>query len=255
MSSLRGFVGESCMITIDSRVGSRELLPYFPKNTAVLSRLEYADASFIGQLGSETVSIGVERKAMSDLLSSMQTGRLAGVQLRGLLACYDVTYLVLEGIYRPGQDGLIMVPRGRTWVPMTLGRRRYSIRELDSFLNTIAIETGLQIRQTGTLRHTAMLIYNLYNWWQKREHTSHLAMHKNRFVDDGASGVLLGQPSLLRRFAAELPGVGWKRSKDVAEYFGNIKAMVAADEKEWRKVAGIGKVLAERIVGELHGTS
>lgn len=239
------------MITIDSRVGSREMLQYFPKNTAELGRLEFADAAFLGQLGEETVSVGVERKALSDLLSSMQTGRLAGVQLRGLLACYDVVYMIVEGIYRPGQNGELTVPRGKTWVPMQLGRRRYGMRELDSFCNTLAIEAGLQIRQTSTIRQTSMLVYNLYTWWQKNSHHSHLGMHKNRFAESGVDGILLGRPSLLRRFAAELPGIGWKKSKEIAEHFGSIRVMVAADVKEWKKVPGIGKVLAERIVNEL----
>lgn len=237
------------MITIDSRVGSRELFSHFPKGVAVMGHLEYADLAFVS---SKYASIGIERKALQDLLSSMQTGRLAGVQLRGLLACYDVTYLIVEGIWRPDGSGRIIAPRGKTWQPVAHGRRQYTLRELDGFLNTLAIETGLQIRQTGTLHHTAMTVYNLYNWWQKDAHTSHLAMHKNRFIDDGSQGILLGRPSLVRRIAAELPGIGWGRSKDVEAYFKTMEAMMAADEKEWRKVRGIGKVLASKVWEELH---
>lgn len=241
------------MITIDPRVGSKELLKYFPKNTAELSHLEFADLAFLGQLCGETVNVGVERKALSDLLSSMQTGRLAGVQLRGLLSCYDIVYLVVEGVYRPGQDGRLQVPRGnKTWKGVRLGRRQYMMRDLDCFLNTLALTTGVQIRQTSTKRHTALLTYNLYNWFQKEEHTSHLAMHKNRFIDDGSDGILFAKPSLLRRVAAELTGVGWKRSLDVSKHFHSIEEMVMAEEKEWLEIPGIGKTLAPRIVEEIH---
>jgi ERCC4-type nuclease len=241
------------MITIDSRVGSKELISHFAKGVAELGHLEYADAAFTGLKGSSVVSVGVERKALSDLLSSMQTGRLAGVQLNGLLACYDVVYLVLEGIYKSDQNGRILVPRGGSWYPFHLGRRQFTTRELDGFLNSLSIQSGFIVRETHTLHHTGMLIYNLYRWWQKPEHSSLLAMHKHRFPDDGAGGVILQPPSLVRRIAAELPGIGWKRSIDVAAHFASVKAMTDADMDEWLSIPGIGKKTAKKVVDDIRG--
>ena len=241
------------MITIDSRVGSKELVDHFAKGVSVLGHLEYADAAFTGVKGSSVVSVGVERKALSDLLSSMQTGRLAGVQLNGLLACYDVVYLVVEGIYKVDHSGRILIPRGGSWQPFHLGRRQFTSRELDGFLNSLAIEAGFLVRETHTLHQTAMLIYNLYRWWQKPSHHSLLAMHKHRFPDDGAGGVILQPPSLARRIAAELPGIGWKRSLDVAKHFASVKAMVEADVGEWITIPGVGKKTAKKVVDDIRG--
>ena len=240
------------MITIDSRVGSKELVSHFAKGVAALGHLEFGDASFIGLDHGQVVTIGIERKALSDFLSSMQTGRLAAVQLPGLRACYNHVYVIVEGIYKSDQNGRILIPRGGSWVGFHLGRRQFMARELDNFINSLCVEAGVMVRETSNLHRTAGLIYNLHNWWQKKSHESVQAMHKHRFPDDGAGGVLLQPPSLLRRVASELPGVGWKRSMDVAKHFDTVAHMVEADVGEWVKIPGIGKTTAARVVDALH---
>ena len=44
-----------------------------------------------------------------------------------------------------------------------------------------------------------------------------------------------------------IPGVGSKTSKDLANYFGSLRGLVSADEKELRNVSGIGDQLAKDI--------
>jgi len=239
------------MITIDSRVGSKELVPHFAKGVATLGHLEFGDASFIGLDHGNVVTIGIERKALSDFLSSMQTGRLAAVQLPGLRACYNHVYVIVEGIYKSDQNGRILIPRGGSWVGFHLGRRQFMARELDNFINSLCVEAGVMVRETSNMHRTAGLIYNLHNWWQKKSHESVQAMHKHRFSEDPMSGILLQPPSLLRRMSAELKGVGWKRSKEVADHFKSVKDMIEAREKEWLKIPGIGKTLAKSIMEEL----
>jgi len=58
---------------------------------------------------------------------------------------------------------------------------------------------------------------------------------------------LLYKPSLARRVAAELPGIGIGKSGAVADHFKTVRKMVEADEQEWTEVAGIGKTLAKKI--------
>jgi ERCC4-type nuclease len=242
------------MITIDSRIGSRELLSHFAHGVAQLGHLEFADAAFLGTRKDSVMSIGVERKALSDFLGSMQTGRLAAVQLPGLRASYDVVYVVLEGVWKVHPDGRILVPRGKgNWDSFHLGRRQFTSRELDGFVNSLQVEAGVVVRETSNMHHTAMLIYNLYRWWQKSDHASILAMHKNRFADDGAGGALLTPPSLRRRVASELPGIGFKRSLAVADHFPTVRAMVNAEESDWKGIEGVGKTTAKRVVAALSG--
>lgn len=237
------------MITVDSRVGSKELLGYLPKSLAVEGRLEYADAAFSGSLNGEYVSVGVERKALSDFLSSMQDGRLAGHQLIGLQSCYDVVYIIVEGVWRLGPKGELQVPRGKGWRQFCLGPRPFMMTELEGFINTLQTLTGCLVRETRTMRHTAVWLKSVYNWYQKDDHRSHMAIHKNRFRE----GVQLTRPTFTRRVAAEISGVGWKRSKDVAKRFHSVKEMCDAGVKEWMSIPGIGKITAERAVKELNG--
>lgn len=159
-------VNAGIMITIDSREGSRELLPFFPPNLAVLGRLQYADFAFLGKGPSDIpITIGIERKAFMDLINSMTTGRFSGHQLPGLLSHYQVVYLLIEGIWRFNpKSGLLERRKGKSWTPLELGSRRFMAREVWGFLNTLIIRTNVHIIQTGTRRETAQVVAALHHW-------------------------------------------------------------------------------------------
>jgi excinuclease UvrABC nuclease subunit len=62
------------------------------------------------------------------------------------------------------------------------------------------------------------------------------------------------KPTLARRVAAQLPGVGEVRSAEVARVFGTLESMVEASPKDWAtKVDGIGKTTAGKIYSAIHG--
>lgn len=239
------------MIYIDDRVGSCDLLPLLPNNSASLTRLEYGDASFLGRgIDDAPVSIGVERKRINDLLNSMTSGRLSGHQLIGLTACYDVTYIVVEGLWRANpQSGILEKPRRGGWGPVQLGARTFMSKEVWSFLNTLQILAGVYIWKSGSARATAQWLVNLYHWWNSKPvdaHKSHLAPHV------GCVQLTTKRPSLVQRVAAELGGVGFERSKAVAKKFSTLMELVMATEDEWRSIDGIGKTLTKRIMEEIH---
>jgi len=239
------------MIVIDNRIGSKELLPHFPQSIAKLGSLEYADACFLGNGPEGPVMVGVERKALGDLLSSMQTGRLAGHQLLGLINSYHTVYLIVEGIWRTDpRSGLLEVRRGQGWTPFGFGKRQWMTKEMDNFLNTLEVIGGVVVRTTPSMRETASLITNTYHWWSKEweDHKSHLAIHKGRVRQDS---VLLTKPSLVRRMSAEISGIGWGRSKNVDSHFSSVREMVLADGREWLEIPGIGKKLVKSIQEEL----
>ena len=236
-------------ITIDSRVGSKDLMAYLPKAKARLGRLEYGDASWLGS-GPEgvPVMVGVELKRLLDMLQSMQNGRFAGYQLPGLQACYEVVYLIVEGDYRPNpRNGLLEKPIGKRWVSVELGTRRFMYQELEGFLNTQDVLGKVRVRRTKDPRHTAQLLLALHHWWTDKtweEHRSHLALDES----GGLAGGFLTKPGLKRRVAKELPGIGWGRSIAVAEHFESVREMVNAEREEWMGIPGIDKVISEKVV-------
>lgn len=112
------------MILIDSSAGSRDLVLYPPLNNpqlACLANLSSVSTSSIGSKSSADISfvgngpdskevIGIEFKSLSDLLSSIHSGKLQDTQLPELRREYDRAYLLYYGEYRCSEDGYLQVP-------------------------------------------------------------------------------------------------------------------------------------------------
>jgi ERCC4-type nuclease len=250
------------MILIDGRAGSSALAHYFPPGMVEMCHLEFGDVCVPGNGPDGTqYAIGVEHKTLEDALACMDNGRLAGHQLPGMRELYDVCWLVLEGNYKAGEDGLIHVPRKGGWVPLRLGPRGgVAYAAFEHWLLTLQLQGGLLVQKTANKKDSAAWIMSLRSWWAKNwdEHKSLKTFDRSKrpgmVSRDGA--ILLsnvaetarGQKDVFRRVAAELPGIGWDRSKAVVQHFRSIRAMVEADEKEWKKVPGIGKKIAAAVV-------
>ena len=232
------------MIILDDRTGSVELLQYFPPGSAKLGRLKFGDASFIGKgMDGIPVMVGAERKTLPDLVSSLESGRFSGHQLPGLLASFNMVYLIVEGMAR-ARLGQLEIKQSGVWRPLGI-----SELALDSFLNTLEVMAGVIVRQTTNAQRTAYLINHLHHWWDKGwdKHKSHLEFYEPRPT------MAVTRPSLVRRVAKELPGIGWSRSGPVAEYFGTVHNMVMADRFRWMQIDGIGKGIAEGVVRAING--
>ncbi|MDD4984388.1 MAG: helix-hairpin-helix domain-containing protein [Dehalococcoidales bacterium] len=237
------------MIQIDNRTGSKELFPLFPRGSARLTRLEYADLSFMGIGEDSAVAVGVERKRIGDFINSMATGRLSGHQLRGLLNSYHYVYLVIEGIFRANpSNGMLEVWRRGGWTEYLAGRRQFMAKDIWAYMNTLEIVCGVHCYHCAQPTDTVHYVLALHQWWAKEyeEHRSHLAPNTGRDVQ-------LLKATVVRRMAAQLDGVGWERAKAIDQVFGSMEALVRASEGELREVEGIGKKLAASIVNQLHG--
>ena len=241
------------MITIDSRTGSGELLPLFPKDLPIsLGRLDFADFMFLGNGPDDSlVTVGIERKSIKDLLNSMVTGRLSGHQLPGLSQSYDYAYILVEGLWRYSPSGILeeSYSDGMFWREVCLGSRRFMAKEVVAFLHTLDVKAGMHILYSHNKVGTVQTVRSLYHWWNAKNwesHTSHLSPSKTH---KGVHGeVQLVKPSLVRRWAAEIPLIGWGKSKAVADYFPSAMHMATATERQWAKIPGIGKTIAQGAV-------
>jgi ERCC4-type nuclease len=243
------------MILIDNRPGSVELSSLFPVGSKVEStRMEYGDFAFVGNGPEGPTFIGIERKTIRDLIQSMENGRLSGHQLIGLKETYSWVYLIVEGVWRSNPaTGILEEKQGVAWAPYGFGTRRYMGREIMCYLNTLTVKTGVIVHKTFNRSETVQFILALHSWWERRWelHVSHLSQNKSARGQNGE--VHLVPPTMLRRVAAELPGVGWGKSKDVEKHFGTVYAMTNAEVKEWMQIPGIGKTIAEKVVKEIRG--
>jgi ERCC4-type nuclease len=244
-------LNENFPLFVDPRVGSVDLVKYL-KVPVEVTKLRFGDVAFSGYGPEGIVSIGIERKNIRDLVSSMDSGRLSGHQLIGLLDFYHVVYVVVEGIWRV-HNGFIEVLAGRNmWRPLGGNRQRqYSYAEIANFLNTLAIITNVRIWFTDTDAQTGDWIRHTYFWWQKRwdEHRAHLNFQK---APDMPKHMRIIRPSLIQRMAKELPGVGWERAGELAKAFVCMEDLMAATPEDFIKLPGIGAKLAKNIYEDLH---
>jgi ERCC4-type nuclease len=240
------------MILLDRRIGSSDLYaPLRARGLPVeLTTLDIGDACWLGRgRGDAPIPCGVEIKRVGDLLSSITSGRLSGYQLPKLVREYSHVWLVIEGRYRPGPDGLLETRQGLMWTPQGGQRQALTFSALEGYLTTLEVRAGLHLRRTFDRHETAAVIASLYQWWTGKayeEHKAHVAL-RSPILDAG----LIYKPSLKRRIAAELPGIGIEKSGAVATHFPTVRALVTAEPDEWLQIPGIGKILASRIVAAL----
>lgn len=243
------------MILVDRRTGSVDLAGYLSSlriETKVVT-LDYGDVAFCGSGPEGQILVGIEVKKVKDALACMVDGRFAGHQLPGLREQYGrFAWLLVEGVYNADyKTGILMVPKGKKRQEAHIGARRFMYRDFDSWLTTMELRGGVHVKRSGSRAETARIIANLYGWFNHKdweEHHSHLTLSTV-----SADAAALVHPSIVRRVAAELPGIGWRKSQEVARKFKTIEEMVLADEREWATIEGIGGVMAERIYKAIHG--
>ncbi len=243
------------MVRLDSRSGSGELAPLFaPYGVRPnLENLPFGDIEFLGNGPHGECMVGIERKRISDLIQSMQSKRLSGHQLPGMAERFDYCYLVVEGIFRPGQEGSLEILTGKTWSPGPRGGMSY--RAIDAYLTTLEVKCGLIYRRTATDHETVAVIMNLYHWWRDKAWADHKAHEAVYAPADPVVGrrFFYGRRdiSLVEKVAMQLPGVDSK-GKAVAKRFSSVVEMVNADAKTWCEIDGIGKLGAKKIVEAIH---
>lgn len=243
------------MILIDSRAGSRELLECPDLvGRCESATLEFGDAALSGHgPGGGSISIGVEMKKVSDLLSSISTGRLGGHQIPGLLRSYDVTWLAIYGTVRVGPNNLLQVRRGPKWSNFKLGRRPVPWSYLEGALisyQLLATMAGkpLFVKWLYDIDEIAAWLVVLDHWAEKKwdRHRALSVFDKSRemIAPPNANPVEMQ----IARTAASLPGLDWVRGWAAARHFESVTAMMDAGVKDWLRIRGIGPVLAKTAV-------
>lgn len=247
------------MILVDYRTGSKHLAKPLAKRGIEVDvvTLKYGDVSFVGNGLRGRRAIGIELKTVTDLLSCMQTKRFTGSQLPGLTAEYDVVYLMIEGGIRAGSDGILEIPQRGGWEAWG-SRQRWArpmmYRDLLGFLTTIETLAGVKIRRTMTEADTVEAIVGLHSWWSKSwdKHKSLNAIYDGERLHERDEIVPVRKAGFSRTIAAQLPGIGWKKSARVLKRFPTMEDMVLATPREWSEVDGIGKTLSQRIYKAIH---
>lgn len=250
------------MLWVDERTGSKELIPEIRSYgiDAQVKHLDYGDFAWEGNGPSGLCRIAVERKTISDLIDSFQSRRLSGHQLPGMADEFDYAYIIVEGIWRPGPEGVLQLGHGTMDAQSTFGgawsqtyrSRQLLYRSIDNYLATLELHAGIIYRRTLSTQETVHVIVDLYRWWRTKlwaEHSSHLAVYAPAEARGGKGRINLVRRdvSLAEAWAMQLPGID-KKAQEVAERFPTGHILANATEGEWQGIPGIGKVLAKRAV-------
>ncbi|MGR3295844.1 MAG: helix-hairpin-helix domain-containing protein [Candidatus Bathyanammoxibius sp.] len=218
----------------------------------------FTDACFTGVGDNDTsLLIGVERKKIGDLCQCLHDGRLMfQFQVSKEAGC-DVLCLIVEGDCRPNpDDGVLEIPvwgintklkRAQHWTPV-LPTTTYS--RFDQYFTELDYLAGVIVKRSRNVQETAAIIKALWLNFQTApaDHNS-----LKRIFKPPAPTVQLVRPSLVRRVAIELPGIGWKLSGVVAAHFQSVREMVEAGVERWAALDGIGKKTAAKVVQALRG--
>lgn len=239
------------MILLDDREDTHRFLPLFkPYGVDVdAAHLECGDFAFAGNGSSGDVMVGIERKTLTDLFNSMRERRLQGKQLPRMFNTYspEHIYLLVEGVWRPGANGVLEVLDRGGWHGYSFNRSGIQYGEIVNFLTSLTVLGNVKVLRSQSDMETAALVSWLYKWYAKP-----YEQHKT-LVDVYAPLPLVQthkycfrEPTLVERVAAQLPGIDSK-ARAVGKHFKTVKEMVNAKEKEWLAVDGVGKTIARKV--------
>jgi hypothetical protein len=162
---------------------------------------------------------------------------------------YPYRYLIVEGLSRPSNDGMLEVLRGKGVWHSPPPRIMYI--DYLKYLDDVELRGGFHVKRSSGRYDTLCHIAAEYRGWTKAWDS-----HKGLKVFNEASAagvVLLREPSLLRLWAKDLPNIGWERSESIERHFRSPLAMAQAGEIEWQTIPGIGKTIASRVWKAIRG--
>lgn len=243
------------MILIDRRKGSADLLPLIKRIglSSQLDTLPAGDASFEGNGPSGTVLIGIERKKLRDILACINDGRYAGFQQHGMAELYSIRFIIVEGIWKPSEEGDLLEYSLRKnskgewkWGWYTM-EPPVMYDKLFRFMVSATFTGGTHWLRSGSPFETAWQIVSLYHWWNKKwdNHRSMAAIQEMNIPQ-------FTRPSFEQEVASRIVGIGVARSLEAARIFKTLPAMVRATALDWQQIDGIGPGTARKIVKQIH---
>lgn len=237
---------------IDTRAGSSDLIaPLRLRGVTVEeAMLPSGDVEIVGRGPEERpVLVGIEVKKIPDLLQCIRNGRFAD-QLRAMRQSYEVRWLLVEGRWQGfGHREDMAVRRGERWhtVPSHI-----SYQEVASWTLTMANRAGLLIWRTESEEETVAWLRAHELWWTAKEYRDHRAV-MDFYIPPIEAGDAFAEPTLVRKVANVLPGLAGVLSERADAEFSSVREMINADEERWRRIHGIAKVKARRLVEALNG--
>lgn len=240
------------MIYVSHEKGSIELLPDILMQGVKAEKLPLpsADFCFEGNGPDGTISIGIERKTLHDMLDSIETARY-NRQRVDMKNFYQVCVLMVEGHWRPHHpDGVLMegFNDGLSWGYCRHRSQRTLYSKLYRYLIGVA-STGVIVCYPRNRWQCAVDVVEWFHYWS-RPYESHRSL---REIQKVAVPALNFRPSLVRKWAQDCPNIGVTLGDLAARRFRTPLALAQADEGDWLSIPGVGVKTAQQVVKEIRG--
>lgn len=178
--------------------------------------------------------VGIQRKELGDLVSSVSDGRL-GENL-AKMKLLDIAVLLIEGVPKFSLDGELLGPAGRYG-------KGFSESSYHGVLWTVQSQ-GIWVAHTKSLDDTIEYVQRLERWCSKERHTS--LMKRPGPVNNWGTAT---NEDFARHMLMGLPGVGVEVANRVLEKFGRVPWQWTCSREELMEVQGVGKKTADRLLG------
>lgn len=177
--------------------------------------------------------VGIQRKELNDLVSSIHDGRLAkevaqmqGLKLRGL---------IVEGRGRWTRDGALINEYTQSIVTK---------EQIKKLLLTVRSK-GVWVDWTDNIEDTCETLRWLKDWSEKEAHTS-LHTRPGPTGRDGWGTV--SNKDYAIHLLTSMPNVGPVVAENILEHFGGVPLEWRVGKEDLMEVPGVGKVRAEKMM-------
>lgn len=178
--------------------------------------------------------VGIQRKEMSDLLSSVADGRL-GMEITQMeTSPISIGVLMIEGTPNWSTDG-VLLDRYHHWT-------RLQHRNL---LRSVA-ERGIWVEHTDNVYDTVAAIESLKSWAEKANHDSLRRRPKPSSTASGWGKAT--DADFAAHVVQSVPGLGPAKARLVIEHFGRVPIAWTVTEAELLAVPGIGRGMVKKMM-------
>lgn len=241
-------------ILIESSDGSKDLINHPPLDTiANLASFPSGDVAINGNGPNGPVSVGIELKTISDLMTSSITGRLT-TQLERMVTTYHRVWILTYGTLatNPASHLLATNVRGRL-VPVMRGTTTpFQFTEYYSLLHEIS-ECNVHHHHVPDYPSAALWIAHTAKFWAKpyrcHDRLATLELPTTTLIPRYAAGDDENdRMKITMRMAACLPHISKGRALTIAQHFASIRDMLTATVAQWVNIPGIGDTTATTAV-------
>ena len=170
----------------------------------------------------------IERKTLSDFLTSIKNGRIFQQAYRIALS---------------GKNGLIILEGDKSMVDSSLMSRK----AVQGVLIHLEVFVGIPVIRSLNLQETAALLVDIFHQCQQQQ------LPRQKHIISGNPGIRINNKQRQKLFLLlNLPGIGTKKGLALLRFFSTIENILNATPADLTKVRGIGKKLADRIFTILH---